>query len=36
VVGKAGGDAFASTDLFSIPLATLRAAHEDWMPGYMG
>ena len=36
VVGKAGGDAFASTDLFSIPLARLRAAHEDWMPGYMG
>jgi phosphoribosylformylglycinamidine synthase len=36
VVGKAGGEAFASTDLFSIPLARLRAAHEDWMPGYMG
>ncbi|MDP2260945.1 MAG: phosphoribosylformylglycinamidine synthase subunit PurL [Caulobacter sp.] len=36
VVGRAGGDAFASTDLFSIPLAKLRAAHEDWMPGYMG
>jgi phosphoribosylformylglycinamidine synthase len=36
VVGQAGGDAFASTDLFSIPLAKLRSAHEDWMPGYMG
>ncbi len=36
VVGKAGGEAFASTDLFSIPLARLRAAHEDWMPAFMG
>jgi hypothetical protein len=36
VVGRAGGDAFASRDLFSIPLARLRAAHEDWMPGCMG
>ena len=36
VVGQAGGDAFASRDLFSIPLARLRAAHEDWMPGFMG
>ncbi len=36
VVGQAGGDVFASRGLFSIPLARLRAAHEDWMPGYMG
>lgn len=36
VVGRAGGDAFASRDLFSIPLAKLRAAHEDWMPAFMG
>jgi len=36
VVGQASGDAFASRDLFSIPLARLRAAHEDWMPGFMG
>jgi phosphoribosylformylglycinamidine synthase len=36
VVGQAGGDAFASKGLFSIPLAKLRAAHEDWLPGYMG
>ena len=36
VVGQAGGDAFASKGLFSIPLSKLRSAHEDWMPGYMG
>jgi phosphoribosylformylglycinamidine synthase len=36
IVGRAGGDVFASTDLFSIPLGKLRSAHEDWMPGYMG
>ncbi len=36
VVGQAGGEAFASKGLFSIPLAKLRSAHEDWMPGYMG
>ena len=36
LAGVAGGDAFASTDLFSIPLETLRAAHEAWLPGFMG
>jgi phosphoribosylformylglycinamidine synthase len=37
VVGQAGGEAFASKQgLFSIPMATLRTAHEAWMPGYMG
>ncbi len=36
VAGVAGGEAFASTDLFSIPLEALRAAHEAWMPGFMG
>jgi phosphoribosylformylglycinamidine synthase II len=36
VVGQAGGDAFASKGLFSIPMATLRTAHEAWLPGYMG
>jgi hypothetical protein len=37
VVGQAGGDAFASKQgLFSIPMATLRSAHEAWLPGYMG
>ncbi len=35
VVGHAQGDAFASTGLFSIPLAQLRAAHEAWLPAYM-
>jgi phosphoribosylformylglycinamidine synthase subunit PurL len=36
LAGKVGGDAFASASLFSIPLATLRAANEAWMPAYMG
>ncbi len=36
IVGQAGGDAFASKGLFSIPLTKLRSAHEDWMPGFMG
>jgi phosphoribosylformylglycinamidine synthase len=35
-VGVAGGDAFASTDLFSIPLARLRETHEAWLPTLMG
>ncbi|MFA7262145.1 MAG: phosphoribosylformylglycinamidine synthase subunit PurL [Caulobacter sp.] len=35
-VGQAGGDLFASKGLFSIPMATLRTAHEAWLPGYMG
>ena len=35
LAGVAGGDAFASSDLFSIPIETLRAAHEAWMPGFM-
>ncbi|KAK0332330.1 hypothetical protein LTR94_025322 [Friedmanniomyces endolithicus] len=35
VVGRAGGDAFASTDLFSIPVAHLREWHEGWMPGWI-
>ncbi len=34
-VGEAGGTAFASADLFSIPLADLRGAHEGWLPRYM-
>jgi phosphoribosylformylglycinamidine synthase len=34
-VGVAGGDAFASTTLFAIPLTQLREAHEGWMPRYM-
>ena len=35
VVGHAGGDAFASKHLFSIPLAKLRETHEGWMPAFM-
>ncbi|MBS0412655.1 MAG: phosphoribosylformylglycinamidine synthase II, partial [Proteobacteria bacterium] len=35
-VGTVGGEAFGSTGVFSIPLARLRAANEDWMPRYMG
>ena len=34
-VGEAGGRAFASKELFSIPLDELRAAHEGWMPALM-
>jgi phosphoribosylformylglycinamidine synthase len=34
-VGVAGGEVFAAEDLFSIPLVSLRAAHEGWMPAYM-
>jgi phosphoribosylformylglycinamidine synthase len=36
VVGEAGGDALTAKGLFDIPLAQLRAAHEGWMPGFMG
>ena len=35
LAGVAGGEAFASAGLFSIPLAALRTAHEAWLPGYM-
>ncbi len=35
VVGHAKGDAFASTDLFSIPMAHLREMHESWMPAWI-
>jgi phosphoribosylformylglycinamidine synthase len=36
VAGEAGGDAFASRELFSVNLGDLRAAHEGWMPRWMG
>jgi phosphoribosylformylglycinamidine synthase len=36
VCGRAGGEAFASRDLFHVALADLRAAHEGWMPKLMG
>ena len=35
VAGRAGGDAFASSGLFDIPLADLREANEGWLPAYM-
>jgi phosphoribosylformylglycinamidine synthase len=35
IAGHAGGDSFASEDLFSIPLGELMAANEGWLPGYM-
>jgi phosphoribosylformylglycinamidine synthase len=36
VAGRAGGDDFASADLFRIPMTELRAANEGWMPALMG
>jgi phosphoribosylformylglycinamidine synthase len=36
VVGHAGGETLSAIGLFDIPLAKLRAAHEGWMPGFMG
>jgi phosphoribosylformylglycinamidine synthase II len=36
VVGKAGGDTLLAPGLFSIPLDRLRAAHEGWLPAFMG
>ena len=36
LAGHAGGAAFASADLFAIALEDLRAAHEGWMPAFMG
>ena len=35
LAGTAGGDALSSPELFSIPLAELRAANEGWLPDYM-
>jgi phosphoribosylformylglycinamidine synthase len=36
IVGHAGGEALSAAGLFDIPLAQLRAAHEGWMPAFMG
>jgi phosphoribosylformylglycinamidine synthase II len=36
VVGKVEGEALGVDGLFSIPLATLRQAHESWMTAFMG
>ena len=35
VAGVVGGDAFASKELFTIPLPRLREANERWLPEYM-
>ena len=35
VAGHAGGEAFASAELFAIALADLRSANEGWMPAFM-
>jgi phosphoribosylformylglycinamidine (FGAM) synthase-like enzyme len=35
VAGEVGGTAFASRELFSIPLETLRKTHEGWLPDFM-
>ena len=36
IVGHAGGEAFASEGLFSLPLSDLTKANEAWLPGFMG
>jgi phosphoribosylformylglycinamidine synthase len=36
LAGQAGGADFACHELFRVPLDRLRAAHEEWMPAYMG
>jgi phosphoribosylformylglycinamidine synthase II len=35
VAGEAGGDTFASRELFQIPMGRLRETHEGWLPAYM-
>jgi len=35
VVGRVGGEALTLKDEAGLPLGELRAAHEDWLPGYM-
>jgi phosphoribosylformylglycinamidine synthase len=36
VVGAVGGDALTFAGARLISVAELRAAHESWLPGYMG
>jgi phosphoribosylformylglycinamidine synthase len=36
IVGQAGGQDLAVDGLFTLPLDQLRAAHEGWLPAYMG
>ena len=35
-IGETGGSGLTLAGADTISLSTLRAAHEDWMPGYMG
>ena len=35
-IGGSGGDSLSMRGAFDIPLDKLRAAHEGWMPGFMG
>jgi phosphoribosylformylglycinamidine synthase subunit PurL len=35
IIGQAGGESLAVEGLFALPLATLRDAHEGWLPKYM-
>ena len=36
VIGRVGGDAVAIKGEPALALAELAAAHEAWLPGYMG
>ncbi|MBL8554895.1 MAG: phosphoribosylformylglycinamidine synthase subunit PurL [Phenylobacterium sp.] len=36
ILGQAGGDAIRVDGALDLPLADLRAAHEGWMPAFMG
>ena len=36
IVGRVGGNAIALKSEPALPLADLRAAHEAWLPGFMG
>ncbi|MBL8771234.1 MAG: phosphoribosylformylglycinamidine synthase subunit PurL [Phenylobacterium sp.] len=36
ILGEAGGAAIVVEGAFDLPLDELRAAHEGWMPAYMG
>jgi phosphoribosylformylglycinamidine synthase len=36
LIGGTGGENLVMAGVFDIPLTKLRAAHEGWMPGYMG
>ena len=36
VIGRAGGADLGVAELFDLPLNNLRAAHEGWLPAFMG